>query len=180
MITLILMCDNVCLKRLNMTYKCSMLNSLLQKWKFCNSFLVFLYFTFFLHFPSPWLLFFPTFTSLFCFLFFPLFVLLAILYFIYYSVYLSIPFIFSIYILLYFFFISSFFFLMIALQMIYLRQWPHSPQIPAQSAWQIDISRACLSFPAVVSLFERSNWHLSCAIGLNALARRYFAKYLHA
>lgn len=80
----------------------------------------------------------------------------------------------------FFFFISSFFFLMIALQMIYLRQWPHSPQIPAQSAWQIDISRACLSFPAVVSLFGRLNWHLSCAIGLNALARRYFAKYLHA
>lgn len=180
MITLILMCDNVCLKRLNMTYKCSMLNSLLQKWKFCNSFLVFLYFTFFLHFPSPWLLFFSYFYISFLFLIFSSFcsscyslfyLLFCLSFFSFYLLYLHSTF---------FFFISSFLFLMITLQMIYLRQWPHSPQIPAQSAWQIDISRACLSFPAVVSLFGRSNWHLSCAIGLNALARSYFAKYLHA
>lgn len=110
----------------------------------------------------------------FLFLFFLLFFILFIILFIFLFLLSSLS---TFYFL---FFISSFFFLMIALQMIYLRQWPHSPQIPAQSAWQIDISRACLSFPAVVSLFERSNWHLSCAIGLNALARCYFAKYLHA
>lgn len=46
-------------------------------------------------------------------------------------------------------------------------------QIPARNtAWQIDISRACLSFSAGVSLFGRSNWHLPCAIGLNAPTRR--------